>query len=200
MFSRRRRREAAQARSNNVAAAEFEATAKRKSIEAFNKAIAATNEEERFRLFDKLTEWDLERLNSVQQAQYHREFPALKQQYTDQLLTQARAGNAGALYLLDRLIGEDAPADWNDLVARTFEAPELRRFRLRYTEDDPAVLQLMAANALRRRSLTDAKVLLAISHKRPSLATLLRVNELADLVVELHEERGLFQGWSTVGT
>ncbi|PLS81944.1 hypothetical protein CYG49_01095 [Candidatus Saccharibacteria bacterium] len=59
------------------------------------------------------------------------------------------------------------PDDWNDMVARHYVDPVLQWFTGESTDEQSGVIRLRAAKALRTRSLTEAKIVLAYCNVSP---------------------------------
>lgn len=125
----------------------------------------------------------------------------------EQLLDRVRAGDTLAFVDARVLLAKHgspmsvqavlvAPSDWNDLVARLYENPHLNDFVQMERSMEPNRLLLMSAEALRTRSLTLAKIVLAfcaIKRARYDELGPVMVADLAKLVDAIHAELGLFQ-------
>ena len=99
----------------------------------------------------------------------------------------------------------DYPDDWFDLVAQNVENPSISDFAILNTDVERGAIRQLAAEALRDRSLTNAKIALAfcaiskrygykdpVSHPwREEIGDVLMA-ELAKMVAELHTEAGMF--------
>ena len=128
----------------------------------------------------------------------------------DNLLNQARKGNAEALLELDRLTTTatnsrghkkrslfhrysgtpySTPDDWNEIVANTVKSPYLAQFRIDEHRFNREQLDAAVLEALAGRNLTDAKVALALLiHGNRRIE---RQKQLAELIEQLHSEKGI---------